>query len=60
MRRKKTFVTPLVTKRIPLKLEDPILGPSIEFNTKVISMGQDVVIHDFSTDNEGSYTAEWE
>ncbi len=41
-------------------LEDAILGPSIVYNTEIISMGQAVENHDFSDGNTGSYTAEWE
>ena len=41
-------------------LEDPILGPSIVYNSQVISMGQEVENHDFTPVEGGSYTAEWE
>ena len=39
-------------------LEDPILGPSIEYNTKDISMGQAVETHDFA--NDATLEAYWE
>ena len=60
MNRKKTFVAPTVVNRVSLVLEEAILGPSIVYNTDIVSMGQEVVTHDFSDDNSSSYTAEWE
>ena len=60
MKRKITYETPSALRRVPLMLEDAILGPSIVYNTEIISMGQAVENHDFSDGNTGSYTAEWE
>ena len=60
MNRRKTFETPTVIRRVSLQLEDAILGPSIVYNTEIISMGQAVENHDFSDGNTGNYTAEWE
>ena len=59
MNRKKTFEAPTVLRQVPLELEEPILGPSVVYNTDVISMGQAVDNYDFNVEG-GSYTAEWE
>ena len=60
MNQRKPFKSPTVTRRLSLQLEEAILGPSIVYNTDIVSMGQEVVTHDFSDGNDGSYTAEWE
>ena len=58
MKRRNNYVTPSALRRIPLMLEDPILGPSIEYNTQIISMGQAVETHDFA--NDASLETYWE
>ncbi len=59
MKRKKTFETPRILE-VEYDLNTSLLGASVEANTNVISMGQEVVIHDFSSGNAAGLDAYWE
>ena len=58
MKKRKTFETPRVLKRVPVELEQDLLGASVRFT--INSMGQAVETHDFSDGNEDDYVQYWE
>lgn len=49
---------PRILSQVEYGLDMCLLGASIEYNTKVISMGQAVQTHDFASDS--SLEAYWE
>lgn len=58
MKKKVRYAAPRVLSQVKYGLNSCLLGASIEVNTKVISMGQEVVIHDFASD--ASLETYWE
>lgn len=58
MKRKKTYLPPRILSQVEYGLDTCLLGASIEYNTKVLSMGQAVETHDFAGDT--SLESYWE
>ena len=58
---KKQFVAPRVIQEVQIQLEADLLGDSVKDNTRVLTMGHEIVEHDLSyVNDEANQSSYWE